>query len=157
MLRDRISREIEGFRKLCKIEKSLHRLSEADCNYGLTPRQEKRETRLAAEAEQIAQDYFGGAHVYHQGDPRGCVLYLYLAADLELLPKMAAASVHCIPASASRFLPNIQRPAGSLQSRQKGIRHDAKANMLRTRRHRRRGEASPRCQPALRRSEPSSK
>lgn len=61
-------------RKLLKISKSLHHLDECSCNYGLTPRQEKREMRLECEAEAIASEL--GLFVFHQSDPRGCSLYL---------------------------------------------------------------------------------
>lgn len=52
----------------------LHSLDENACNYGLTPQQEKRVTRLEAQAQTIANEYHLNA--YHQGDPRGWSLYL---------------------------------------------------------------------------------
>jgi hypothetical protein len=61
--------------ELRKISRSLHYLAEAACNYGLTPRQEKRQDRLEAQAKQYAKE-IGGVKVYFQGDPRGCALYL---------------------------------------------------------------------------------
>jgi len=61
-------------RELKKIAKSLHHLDECSCNYGLTPRQETRETNLEKKAEEIAKEM--GLILYRQGDPRGCSLYL---------------------------------------------------------------------------------
>ena len=60
--------------ELRRISKSLHGLSENACNYGLTPRQEKREKNLEKQAEKLADEL--GFQVYFQGDPRGCALYL---------------------------------------------------------------------------------
>lgn len=60
--------------KLRLIAKSLHKLDEYACNYGLTPRQEKRLERLEKLAEDIAHEM--GFKSYHQGDPRGASLYL---------------------------------------------------------------------------------
>jgi len=60
--------------ELRKISRSLHRLSENDCNYGLTDRQEKREQKLEKRAAELAVEL--GFQAYFQGDPRGCALYL---------------------------------------------------------------------------------
>ena len=60
--------------RLQAISRSLHRLAEASCNYGLTERQDKREDRLVEEATAIAHRY--GLLAYHQGDPRGWNLYM---------------------------------------------------------------------------------
>ena len=60
--------------QLQKISRQLHTLDEASCNWGLTPRQEKREENLEAKAELIAGEH--GLKAYHQGDPRGWSLYL---------------------------------------------------------------------------------
>lgn len=65
---------INIYRELQKIAKSLHSLDEADCNYGLTPRQEKREENLVYKAEELASEI--GLKAFHQSDPRGCSLYL---------------------------------------------------------------------------------
>jgi len=59
---------------LQKISHRLHQLDEQACNWGLTERQEKRETHLEKEAEEIVRQY--GLRAYHQGDPRGWSLYL---------------------------------------------------------------------------------
>ena len=59
---------------LKKISHSLSRLDTNACNYGLTPKQEKRVERLEKKAEVLAKEL--GLSAYHQGDPRGCSLYL---------------------------------------------------------------------------------
>lgn len=66
------------YEKLRKIGAQLHRLDEAACNYGLTLRQEKRQARLEAAADQCAGWIERGAYCYHQRDPRGCSLYVIL-------------------------------------------------------------------------------
>lgn len=55
--------------KLQGLAHRLHRLNEAECNYGLSNRQERRRERLWAEVELMARSY--GLYVYHQDDPRG--------------------------------------------------------------------------------------
>lgn len=67
----RINWVMENLRKLSK---QLHRLDESACNYGLTARQEKRQDKLVKEANEWAGHL--GMKCYHQGDPRGCSLYL---------------------------------------------------------------------------------
>jgi len=62
------------YRQLVKISQSLHALDENACNYGLSKRQEKRQENLEKKADLLAKDI--GLYVYHQGDPRGCSLYL---------------------------------------------------------------------------------
>ena len=57
-----------------RIAKTLHRLDENACNYGLTPRQETRQVNLMKKAAEFASKL--GLEAYHQGDPRGCSLYL---------------------------------------------------------------------------------
>lgn len=69
-------RQYDGLRKIAK---SLHTQDENACNYGLSARQEKRVGKLEEEAQTIAATL--GLHAYHQGDPRGCSLYL--VEDLE--------------------------------------------------------------------------
>jgi len=66
---------------LQKISKSLHRSDEDACNYGLTHSQEVRKLHLLEKAQAIATMY--GLVAYHQGDPRGCSLYLvtHIQAD----------------------------------------------------------------------------
>lgn len=65
---------IHAYRDLKPIAKSLHKLGEIDCNYGLTPRQEKRMENLLVKANNIAHGI--GLKVYHKSDPRGASLYL---------------------------------------------------------------------------------
>jgi predicted phage-related endonuclease len=60
--------------QLQKISRQLHTLAENACNYGLSKRQETRQDNLMKQAEERAQ--LLGLHAYHQGDPRGCCLYL---------------------------------------------------------------------------------
>lgn len=62
------------YSELLKIAKSLHKLDENSCNYGLTPRQEAQKNKLEARADELAQSL--GLKAYHQGDPRGGTLYL---------------------------------------------------------------------------------
>ncbi len=66
--------------RLCTISRSLHRLAEKACNVGTTEADDKREARLMAEASAIVEPY--GLLPYHQGDPRGCALYIYSLGDL---------------------------------------------------------------------------
>lgn len=54
---------------LGEIAGKLHRLAEHDCNYGLTPRQQKRRERLEAKAREIAKGW--RVPIEFQGDPRG--------------------------------------------------------------------------------------
>lgn len=60
--------------RLRKIANALHSIDEAACNGDLTKRQAVREANLEREAQEIAGIY--GLTAYHQGDPRGCALYL---------------------------------------------------------------------------------
>lgn len=62
------------FKELQKIAVSLHRLDINQCNYGLTPRQEKRMENLEKKANDIAKGF--NLKAYHQDDPRGGTLYL---------------------------------------------------------------------------------
>lgn len=78
MLPGRVSRHAVA---LHIISGKLHRLAEAQCNYGLKPRQESAERRLEKAASEIAAYY--GMRAYHQGDPRGCSLYLIPAEHPE--------------------------------------------------------------------------
>ena len=63
-----------NLQRLRKISNALHHLDEASCNGELTKRQESREANLEKEAKEIASMY--GLIAYHQGDPRGCSMYL---------------------------------------------------------------------------------
>lgn len=58
---------------------ALHKLAEHDCNYGLTPPQEKRQERLRAEVAEIAEAV--GFRAETGGDPRGAVVRLYDPQD----------------------------------------------------------------------------
>lgn len=67
--------------QLLKIAKSLHRLDEASCNYGLTPRQESAVNKLETRANEIVAmiaKFTGmpGLCTFHQSDPRGASLYV---------------------------------------------------------------------------------
>ena len=73
--------ELSRIEALRKISRSLHHLAEVSCNYGLTPRQETREKNLLKKAETLAAEI--GLKIYHQGDPRGCALYL-LSEDMNV-------------------------------------------------------------------------
>lgn len=53
----------------------LHRLDERRCSYPVDENKaDRREAVLMADANEIARHY--GLRAYHQGDPRGCSLYL---------------------------------------------------------------------------------
>ena len=71
--------ELNRIDSLKSIQKSLHKLAELDCNYGLTPKQEKREQSLIKKAEVIASEI--NCNLYYQGDPRGCALWLVCEDD----------------------------------------------------------------------------
>lgn len=60
---------------LTRIGRQLHSLAVADCNCGLTDRQQKRREKLSAQAKGIASWYDLRAECH--GDPRGCVLKLH--------------------------------------------------------------------------------
>jgi hypothetical protein len=60
--------------ELQRISHSLHTLDENECNYGLTHRQETRQTNLEKKANEIAISH--KLNAYHQGDPRGWSLYI---------------------------------------------------------------------------------
>lgn len=57
--------------KLVKHARTIHRLSEIDCNQGLTDEQQRRENKVWGDANAIAATY--GAELEYQGDPRGAV------------------------------------------------------------------------------------
>jgi hypothetical protein len=59
--------------ELQKVAKSLHRLNENACNYGLTDRQETRQRNLFTKAEEIV-----GVYIREQRDPRGWPLEVSL-------------------------------------------------------------------------------
>jgi hypothetical protein len=60
--------------RLQDISRFLHHLDEAECNYGLTHRQESRQITLENEATKICKAH--NLVAYHQGDPRGWSLYI---------------------------------------------------------------------------------
>lgn len=63
--------------ELLKIAKSIHRLDETACNYGLNERQEKAVERLEKKAQDLLDNFIDApAEIYHQSDPRGCSLYV---------------------------------------------------------------------------------
>lgn len=62
------------FARLQKIAKTIHRLDENACNYELSKYQETRLENLLIEAQRLAEIL--DLDIYHQGDPRGCSLYL---------------------------------------------------------------------------------
>lgn len=67
--------------ELCSVSKSLHRLQETECNYGLTSRQESRGGSLEIIAGYLAKRL--GAEAYIQSDPRGWPVYLLFPGDLQ--------------------------------------------------------------------------
>ena len=93
------------FKRLCQIQRHLHKWAEDECNgfiqwddsdctiprryyldqYGTPTRKgpviPNREAKYLKEAETLAAEC--GGKIYHQGDPRGCVLYFYRDSDLE--------------------------------------------------------------------------
>jgi hypothetical protein len=71
---DQVQQVLNSLTELKKISHSLSRLDVNACNYGLTPRQEKRVETLEKKAEAYAHTL--GLIAYHQADPRGVALYL---------------------------------------------------------------------------------
>ena len=61
-------------KELLSLSMKIHHQDENACNYGLTERQEKSLGKMLLRAEEIAKTL--GLKAYHQGDPRGCSLYL---------------------------------------------------------------------------------
>lgn len=59
-----------------KIERQVHRLNELDCNFGLTPRQEKRRDKLENQYKDIAASQFM-LFTEVQRDPRGGAMKLH--------------------------------------------------------------------------------
>lgn len=59
---------------LVKAAASLHTLAEADCNRGLTPRQEARERSLQKRCTALVTGMVPRAKVRFGGDPRGFVV-----------------------------------------------------------------------------------
>ena len=93
------------FNRLCVIQRHLKKWAEDECNgfiqwqdqectiptrhnpdcYGGASQYGRvivnKEAKYLKEAESLASQC--GAKIYHQGDPRGCVLYIYRDSDLE--------------------------------------------------------------------------
>ncbi len=76
---DKFRINLDYYEELKRIARALHKLDEHNCNYGLTKRQEARKNRLHNLAQEIAGKM--GLEAYHQGDPRGCSLYLILPGE----------------------------------------------------------------------------
>ena len=78
-----LNRTLWVFDELRRISGQLHRLDEGDCN-GRTEQGEKysetREKNLMASAQSWTDKLNLGLIAYHQGDPRGCALYLITPA-----------------------------------------------------------------------------
>ena len=63
--------------ELCTLARALHRLNETACNYGLTPRQEKRMQILEGRVRTVLGQ--AGLTLNHfNGDPRGYAVYVDL-------------------------------------------------------------------------------
>ena len=80
-MRSKTFKQVQGLRnfayyyeELRKISRALHYSDECACNYGLTSRQKTRRDNLMVRAGKLAG--YMGLIAYHQGDPRGCSLYL---------------------------------------------------------------------------------
>ena len=72
-----ISLQIKGVMdSLHRYETTLHRLAEQDCNYGLTEKEEKKETNIKKKVEAIAFQL--GFEVKFNGDPRGGAIRLLI-------------------------------------------------------------------------------
>ena len=72
---------LSHYEELKKLARSLHNLYTQHCNYGLTPRQKKRQERLEVRVKEIAKKW--RLHVNICSDPRGMPLCLH--SDLEKL------------------------------------------------------------------------
>ena len=68
------------FVELLEISRRLHRLDEHLCNCGGSARWDKAIARLERRASAIAAKF--DAVAFHQGDPRGCALYIIPRADV---------------------------------------------------------------------------
>lgn len=76
---------------LFRLSKQIHRIDEQDCNgyqdyqgnwdEAAELREDKRRERLLTRAAEYAKRI--GYTIYHQGDPRGCSLYLIPAGETE--------------------------------------------------------------------------
>lgn len=70
---------LADYEELKKLARSLHKLYVNNCNYGLTPRQEKRQEKLEAKVKEIAKKW--KLHVDICSDPRGMPLCLHTDKD----------------------------------------------------------------------------
>ena len=77
---NKIGHYIEVYKRLQKIEKSLHKLYETACNQEMTKRQIARQDNLRKKADELALNI--GLKAYHQTDCRGCSIYL-ISDDLD--------------------------------------------------------------------------
>lgn len=66
--------------ELCTIARQLQRSNENDCNYGLSPRQEKRAENLTRKAAELAKSI--GCGIVANSDPRGYALFLTVPSGL---------------------------------------------------------------------------
>lgn len=71
--------QFNAVKRLLAIERKLHKRDEQDCNFSFSEAQEARRVgfniKLMREASDLAV-ILGYYSAYHQGDPRGCALYL---------------------------------------------------------------------------------
>ena len=73
---------------LMALQRKIHAIGERECNgysgyrdnAAEQAKDERAERRALKRAAEIAEAH--GLKVYHQGDPRGCALYLYRPEDL---------------------------------------------------------------------------
>ncbi|MHA1396176.1 MAG: hypothetical protein ACTSSF_00400 [Candidatus Heimdallarchaeaceae archaeon] len=70
---------LADYEELKRLARSLHNLYTQHCNYGLTPRQEKRVIKLEKKVKEIAKKW--GLHVDICSDPRGMPLCLHSDKD----------------------------------------------------------------------------
>ena len=67
-----------AWNRLRQCERSLHKWSEDQCNYGESSINEKHWLSLARGTAARFK-----LKIYHQGDPRGCALYVYSEEELK--------------------------------------------------------------------------
>lgn len=63
------------FDRVWSLSRSYARLQEAECNYGLTPRQESRQKNIEQEISGICEEL--GFRVRFDGDPRGYTVRIF--------------------------------------------------------------------------------
>jgi hypothetical protein len=79
-----LKRFLYRFEELRKISRKVHKIDENDCNgyqdfkgnwdERAEKQAEKKKEKLLLRADEISQEF--GLKAFHQGDPRGCSLYL---------------------------------------------------------------------------------